>query len=711
MPPRVWPGRPFPLGATFDGGGVNFAVFSENGARVEVCLFDSADPKKQIERLELFERSFHVFHGYVAGLRPGQLYGFRVHGPWEPAQGHRFNANKLLVDPYALAIHGKIDWRAPMFPYMPDAPDEMDDADSASGAPRSVVVDTRFDWEDDLTPRKGWHETIVYEVHVKGATARHPDIPENLRGTYAGIGSQPFIDHLKSLGVTALELLPVHEKVDDKHLVEKGLKNYWGYNTLNYFAPEQSYSSSGTAGEQVREFKQMVKSLHRAGIEVILDVVYNHTAEGNHLGPMLSLKGIDNKSYYRAVANDPRYYMDFTGTGNSLEMRHPQTIKLIMDSLRYWLTEMHVDGFRFDLAAALARELHDVDRLSAFFDVIHQDPIISRTKLIAEPWDLGDGGYQVGNFPVLWTEWNGKYRDATRRWWKGDGALVADLGYRLTGSSDLYQSNGRRPSASINFVTAHDGFTLHDLVSYDKKHNEANGEDSKDGSDYNDSWNHGVEGETDDPAIIALRERQMRNFIATLVLSQGVPMLCGGDEMGRTQGGNNNAYCQDNEISWLDWKLDDRRQALLWFTRQMFELRASQPVLRRRRFFSGGYVRGSELRDIAWFRPDGVEMTPEDWQAPFARAIGMLLGGDAIPSVGPKGERIIGDTLLVLMNAHHEELEFVLPLSEWGEKWGLLVDTRSAAVPRDEVQVGAHGSYKVAGRGLAVLRRIITDAD
>ena len=706
MSPRIWPGRPFPLGANFDGRGVNFAVFSEHATRVELCLFEGPWAKTESERIELPDRTFHVFHGYMPDLGPGQLYGYRVHGPWEPARGHRFNPHKLLVDPYALAIHGKVDWKAPMFPYRAGEPDEIDAADNVEGAPRSVVVDGHFDWEDDPGPRKRWHETIVYEVHVKGATARHPDIPEKLRGTYAGIGSKPFIDHLKSLGVTAIELLPVHEKVDDKHLIDKGLTNYWGYNTLGYFAPEQSYSASGTLGEQVLEFKEMVKALHHAGIEVILDVVYNHTAEGNHLGPLLSLKGADNVSYYRTVAGEPRFYMDFTGCGNSLEMRHPQTIKLIMDSLRYWATEMHVDGFRFDLAAALARELHDVDRLSAFFDVIHQDPIISRVKLIAEPWDLGDGGYQVGNFPVLWTEWNGRYRDAVRRWWKGDGALVADLGYRLTGSSDLYQSNGRRPSASINFVTAHDGFTLHDLVSYDQKHNEANGEEGKDGSDHNDSWNHGIEGETDDPAIVALRERQKRNLIATLVLSQGVPMICGGDEMGRTQKGNNNGYCQDNELAWIDWNLDDKGQQLLTFTRHMFELRASQPVLRRRKFFSGGYVRGSELRDIAWFRPDGTEMTPDDWQQSFVRAIGMLLGGDAIPSLGPMGERIVGDTLLVLMNAHHEDLEFVLPLSEWGERWGLLVDTKSVEVALDEVEVEAHHKYTVVGRSLAVLKRL-----
>jgi isoamylase len=707
VPARIWPGRPFPLGATWDGHGVNFAIFSEQATRVELCLFDSPHAEVESERIILPEHTFHVFHGHVPGIGPGQLYGYRVHGPWDPASGLRFNPAKLLVDPYAMGISGKVDWRAPMFPYRLEAGHlVIDDQDNAWGAPHSVVVDPSFDWGDDRPPRTHWHDTVIYELHVKGFTARHPEVPEPLRGTYAGLASPAAIAHLRSLGVTAVELLPVHEKCDDQHLVDRGLTNYWGYNTLGFFAPEQSYCATGRVGEQVREFKQMVKALHAAGIEVILDVVYNHTAEGNHLGPMLSLKGIDNLAYYRTVPGDPRYYMDYTGCGNSLNMRHPQALKLIMDSLRYWVTEMHVDGFRFDLAAALARELHEVDRLSAFFDVIHQDPILSRTKLIAEPWDLGDGGYQVGNFPVLWTEWNGRYRDAIRRWWKGDGALVADLGYRLTGSSDLYQSTGRRPYASINFVTAHDGFTLHDLVTYNEKHNEANGENGADGSNHNDSWNCGVEGETDDDEIVELRERQKRNFIVTLALSQGVPMLCGGDEIGRTQGGNNNAYCQDNEISWHDWRLDDRRRALLAFTRRILALRASEPVLRRRRFFSGGFSRGSDLKDIGWFRPDGQEMSREDWELPFVRAIGMLLNGEAIPSPDDRGERIIGDTLLILMNAHHEEIEFVLPLSDWGERWGLVVDTRSAEVALDAVEIAAHGSYRVMGRSMAVMKRL-----
>ncbi len=707
MSARIWPGRPYPLGASFDGEGVNFSIFSENATRVELCLFDWFEEPVERERIVLPEQTFHVCHGYLPGARPGLLYGYRVHGPWDPENGLRFNASKLLLDPYALAVAGKIDWKAPMFPYKLGGDDLVQDGeDNAWGAPRGVVVDTSFDWGGDRPPRNRWHELVVYEMHVKGFTARHPGVPEQLRGTYAGLGSPAAIEHLRALGVNAVELLPVHEKVDDHYLVEKGLSNYWGYNTLSYFAPEQSYASAGTRGEQVAEFKGMVKALHAAGIEVILDVVYNHTAEGNHCGPVLSLKGIDNTTYYRTVADNARYYMDYTGCGNSLNMQHPQTLKLIMDSLRYWVTEMHVDGFRFDLASALARELHDVDRLSAFFDIIHQDPVISRTKLIAEPWDLGDGGYQVGNFPVLWTEWNGRYRDTVRRWWRGDGGTVGDLAYRLTGSSDLYQSNGRRPSASINFITAHDGFSLHDLVSYDQKHNEANGENNNDGSNDNDSWNCGFEGETDDPAVIELRERQKRNFVASLFLSQGVPMICGGDELSRTQRGNNNAYCQDNEISWHDWELDERKRAFLDFTRRVVELRANQPVLRRRRFFSGGFARGTDLKDIAWFRPDGQEMAREDWEQPPARALGMLLNGQAIPSPDVRGERVVGDTLLVLMSTADDELDFVLPLSEWGERWGLLLDTRSAKVALEETTVAAHGTYRMASRSLVVLKRL-----
>lgn len=710
MSARIWPGRPYPLGAHYDGRGVNFAIFSETATRVELCLFDRVDDPVERERIELPERTGHVFHGYVPGLGPGQLYGYRVHGPFDPANGLRFNPARLLVDPYARAIANDIDWRAPMFPYRldddsADADLTLDLRDNAWGAPKCVVVDETFDWGDDRPLRTPWHDTVLYEVHVKGFTARHPDVPEPLRGTYLGMASAPAIEHLVRLGITAVELLPVHEIVDDKHLVDKGLRNYWGYSTLAYFAPAGRYSSGGRLGQQVTEFKQLVKTLHAHGIEVILDVVYNHTGEGNHLGPMLSLKGIDNPSYYRLVPDNPRYYMDYTGCGNSLNMRHPQTLKLVMDSLRYWVTEMHVDGFRFDLASTLARELHEVDRLSAFFDIIHQDPILSGVKLIAEPWDVGEGGYQVGNFPVLWTEWNGRYRDAVRRYWKGDDAQAAELGYRLTGSSDLYASNGRSPCASINYVTCHDGFTLHDLVSYNDKHNEANGEGNRDGTDHNDSWNHGVEGPTEDPDIVELRERQKRNFLATLMVSQGVPMICGGDEIGRTQRGNNNAYCQDNEVSWYDWNLDERRKALLEFTRSLVALRRAQPVLRRRRFFSGGYVHDSKLKDIEWFRPDGKVMTPQDWSLPFVRALGMLLAGDAIPTLDEFGRRIVGDTLLVLMNAHHEPVEFVIPAMEWGERWEVLIDTRTATVAEPGTGPAAGERYQLVGRSMAVMRR------
>ncbi|HVY44456.1 MAG TPA: glycogen debranching protein GlgX [Minicystis sp.] len=704
----IWPGKPYPLGASFDGMGVNFAVFSENATGIDVCLFDRADDRAERERIALPERTAHVYHGYVPGLKPGQLYGLRAHGAWDPKNGHRFNPAKLLVDPYAQAIANEVDWRAPMFPYRVDAPDGdllIDDRDNAWGAPKSVVVANVFDWENDRHPLTPWSDTVIYEAHVKGFTARHPDVPERLRGTYAGIATDPVIQHLKRLGVTALELLPVHEKVNDKALMDRGLINYWGYNTLAYFAVEGEYASLGRLGEQVSEFKQMVKTLHEAGIEVILDVVYNHTAEGDHRGAMLSLKGLDNRAYYRVVAKDPRFYMDYTGCGNTLNMQHPQTLKLIMDSLRYWVTEMHVDGFRFDLASTLARELHDVDRLSAFFDIIHQDPILSRTKLIAEPWDVGEGGYQVGNFPVLWAEWNGRYRDAVRRFWKGD-SVIAEIGYRLTGSSDLYELGGRGPSASINFVTAHDGFTLEDLVSYEKKHNEENGEHNRDGSDANDSSNHGVEGPTNDPAIVELRERQKRNLLATLLLSQGVPMMCGGDEFGRTQRGNNNAYCQDNPTSWLDWELDDRRRAELEFTRRLGMLRAAQPVLRRKHFFSGGRVRNSELKDIVWFRTDGREMTADDWSNPLTRTIGMLLNGDAIPSLDRMGEPIVGDTLLALVHGGDVDVAFVLPAVEWGDAWEVVIDTRTAAETPGSLPSAPGAAYKLVPRSVVVLRLV-----
>ncbi|MEJ7731031.1 MAG: glycogen debranching protein GlgX, partial [Polyangiaceae bacterium] len=680
--------------------------------RVELCLFESAESATERERIELPEKTAHVFHGYLPAIKPGQAYGYRVHGPWAPRAGLRFNPYKLLVDPYAQAIANEVDASAPMLPYVPggaDADLTMDTRDNAAGAPKSIVVDNVFNWENDRAPRIAWAQTIIYEVHVKGFTMRHPDVPEAFRGTYAGLGSAAAIDHLKRLGVTAVELLPVHEIFDEQGLIERGMKNYWGYNTLGYFAPAGRYAALGRLGEQVTEFKSMVRALHRENIEVILDVVYNHTAEGNHLGPMLSLKGIDNRSYYRAVAADPRFYMDYTGCGNTLNVRHPQTLKLIMDSLRYWVTEMHVDGFRFDLASTLARELHDVDRLSSFFDIIHQDPILSRTKLIAEPWDVGEGGYQVGNFPVLWTEWNGRYRDGVRRFWKGDRGLAADLGYRLTGSSDLYESDGRRPTASINFVIAHDGFTLHDLVSYDHKHNGANGENNRDGSDHNDSWNCGVEGETHDSAVLELRARQQRNLLATLFISQGVPMICGGDEMGRTQGGNNNGYCQDSALSWFDWSLDERQKALLEFTQRLVALRKAEPVLRRKRFFSGGYIRGSELKDIVWFTPAGREMTGDDWHRPNVHALGMLLSGDAIYSLGPQGERVVGNTILILMNADPRPMEFVLPDIEWGERWEVVVDTRSAQPPEKHVRNEAASAYSMIDRSVVVMRLVTAE--
>jgi glycogen operon protein len=701
---RIWPGRPYPLGASYDGAGVNFALFSEHAEKVELCLFDEATGAFEREAIVLPEQTAHIFHGYVPGLQPGQLYGYRVHGPYDPRRGHRFNPAKVVLDPYALAVANEIDWSQPMHGFLdPDKDTERDLRDNAMGAPKAVVVDDDFAWDADRAPRTPWRDTVIYEMHVKGFTARHPDVPEALRGTYAGLASEPAILHLRKLGVTAVELLPVHEIGDEPEIVARGMKNFWGYSTLGYFAPAGRYAATGRRGQQVSEFKAMVKALHRAGIEVILDVVYNHTCEGGRRGPTLSLRGIDNKSYYRLAPKDLREYVDYTGTGNSLDMSHPQVLKLIMDSLRYWVNEMHVDGFRFDLASTLARELSDVDKLSAFFDIIHQDPVLSHVKLIAEPWDLGPGGYQVGNFPLLWTEWNGKYRDAVRRFWKGDGGIAAELGYRLTGSSDLYEPGGRRPHASINFVTAHDGFTLHDLVRYNHKHNEANGEQNRDGSDHNDSWNHGVEGESRDPEIEALRERQVRNLMATLLVSQGVPMILAGDEMGRTQGGNNNAYCQDNEIAWLDWSLDDEKKAMLAFTRRLIALRHAQPVLRRRRFFSGGYVRGSDFKDIVWFRPDGREMTKDDWVHPHSRALGMLLGGDAIPSLDRWGRHIVGDTLLVLINGGDEATDFVLPEAPWGERWDVLVDTRSAEAPEKQA-VYAGETYAMIGRSMAVLR-------
>jgi glycogen operon protein len=704
---RTRPGNPYPLGATWDGSGVNFSLFSENAAGVLLCLFDGPDGNEEVAPIRMTEQTDLVWHIYLPEVRPGQRYGYRVEGPYDPANGHRFNPAKLLLDPYAKAIDGTIRWSDALFGYAighPDADLARDEQDSARNIPKAVVLDPAFTWGEDRPLRIPWNETIIYEMHVKGFTARHPDVPKALRGTYAGLTCPAVIEHLRSLGITAVELLPTHQFVADKQLVDRGLTNYWGYNSIGFFAPDVRYASGGGLGQQVSEFKTMVKTLHQAGIEVILDVVYNHTGEGNHLGPTLCFRGVDNASYYRLVPEDRRYYMDYTGCGNTLNMTHPHTLQLIMDSLRYWILEMHVDGFRFDLASALARELHDVDRLGAFFDIIHQDPVISQVKLIAEPWDLGEGGYQVGNFPVLWAEWNGQYRDTVRAHWKGDEGQAGPMGYRLTGSSDLYGKGGRRPYASINFVTAHDGFTLHDLVSYNDKHNERNGEENRDGHDHNLSWNCGVEGPTDDPAILAIRERQKRNFLATLFLSQGVPMLCGGDEIGRTQQGNNNAYCQDNELSWLDWKQDKTRRSLLTFTRSVIALRRQHPVLRRRQFLYGRRIRGSEVKDLSWFRPDGKEMTEESWHDPLARCIGLRLAGDAIEEVDGQGDLILDDTVLILLNAHHEPLPFTLPAHRPGVKWELVLDTRTPDGRRLHRPMRGGEMYSLEGRSLALLQ-------
>ena len=698
---RVWPGRPYPLGATWDASGVNFALFSEHAERVELCLFDEAGT--QTHRVELREQTDMVWHASLPDVRPGQRYGYRVSGPYDPKAGHRFNPAKVVVDPYAKQIYRTVEWADEMFPYRLDGPDEdltADDRDNSSVAPLAAVVDSSFTWGEDRRPRTPWHDTIICELHVKGFTKRHPDVPEALRGTYLGLVCEPALDHLKQLGVTAVELLPVHHHAYEKALVDRGLSNYWGYNTLSYFAPDLRYAT--TAKEAVSEFKTMVRTLHANGLEVILDVVYNHTAEGNHLGPMLSLRGTDNRSYYRLATDNRRFYVDFTGTGNTLNMLHPRVLQLIMDSLRYWIEEMHVDGFRFDLASTLARELYEVDRLGAFFDIIHQDPVISQVKLIAEPWDLGAGGYQVGNFPVLWTEWNGKYRDSVRRFWRGDGGQVSEFATRLAGSSDLYAGTGRRPYASINFVTAHDGFTLNDLVSYDVKHNEANGEDNRDGSDDNASWNCGVEGPTDDVEIVALRERQKRNFLATLFVSQGVPMLCGGDEIGRTQRGNNNAYCQDNEISWFDWDLDDNQRQLLEFTRDLIAFRRTHSVLRRRRFLQGRLLRGAETKDISWFAPSGQEMTDPDWKASQIQCLGMRLSGDAIDATDERGGPIVDDTLLVLLSSSDDSVTFKLPRPGISRDWRIVFDTANPKPPRRRIRSGI--GYELAPRSVVVLR-------
>ena len=701
----VWPGSPFPLGATWDGSGTNFSLFSEHAERVELCLFNGGDEER---RVDLTERTAHTWHGYLPGIGPGQRYGFRVHGPYDPESGHRFNPAKLLLDPYAKSIDGPVRWDAAnVLPYVPtnedDADLERDDEDDVDAVPKSVVIDPRFDWEGDRRPNTPLHESVIYETHVRGFTRLHPEVREELRGTYAGLASEPALAYLRDLGVTAVELLPVHHIVDESFLFERGLSNYWGYSTIGFFAPHSGYAATGQHGQEVREFKGMVKALHRAGIEVILDVVYNHTAEGNHLGPMLSFKGVDNKAYYRLVPDDPRHYMDYTGTGNTLNAQHPSVLRLIMDSLRYWVTECHVDGFRFDLASALARELYDVDRLSAFFDVIHQDPVLSQVKLIAEPWDVGPGGYQVGNFPVLWSEWNGIYRDVMRDFWRGQ-ASVGEFASRLTGSSDLYEDDGRHPFASINFITAHDGFTLRDLVSYNDKHNEANLEGNRDGTDDNRSWNCGVEGETDDPEINELRARQQRNFLATLILSQGTPMLLGGDEFSRTQHGSNNAWCQDNEISWFDWGLLEENDDLHEFVQKLIVLRRAHPVFRRRQYLQGTDEDGSGLPDVWWFRTDGHRMTKSDWES-GERTVGMFLNGEEVAAPDEKGERILDESFLLLFNAHHEDVTFTLPNRRFGERWAVVLSTTDPGMEPNAVEVDALEDIVVGGRSLVLLRR------
>ncbi len=693
---EVWPGRPYPLGATYDGTGTNFSLFSEVAERVELCLFDADGTE---HRVDVAEVDAFCWHAYLPRIGVGQRYGFRVHGPWAPDQGHRCNPNKLLIDPYAKALEGNVDWSNACFGYDFDDPESRNDVDSAPHVPKAVVVSPFFDWGADRPPDVSLHDSVIYEVHVKGFTQTHPDIPELERGTYAGLAHPVAIDYLKSLGVTAVELLPVHQFVHDSHLVERGLRNYWGYNSIGFFAPHNEYSSAGDNGSQVAEFKSMVRALHEAGIEVILDVVYNHTAEGSHMGPMLSFRGIDNSAYYRLVPDDKAFYYDTTGTGNSLNMAHPHSLQLIMDSLRYWAIEMHVDGFRFDLAATLARQFHEVDKLSAFFDLVQQDPVISQVKLIAEPWDVGEGGYQVGNFPPQWSEWNGHYRDTVRDVWRGEPAVVGELASRLTGSSDLYQADSRRPSASVNFVTAHDGFTLADLVSYNEKRNEANGEGGNDGENHNRSWNCGVEGPTDDLDVLALRARQQRNLLTTLLLSQGVPMLLGGDEVGRSQGGNNNAYCQDNEISWYDWENCDVE--LLAFTTKLIALRRQHPVFCRRRWFQGRPLRGTA--DILWLNPDGSEMTEEDWNNPEV-SVGLFLNGEAITSPGARGERVVDASFLLLINASSEPRKWTISGS-WGQDWECQLDTAATTESATE-ETEIRGDLVVIDRSVVLLRRV-----
>ena len=700
----VWPGSAYPLGATYDGTGTNFAVFSEAADRVELCLFAEDGTET---RVQLKERDAFVWHGYLPNIGAGQRYGYRVHGPYEPARGHRCNPSKLLLDPYAKAVDGDIDWSQACFSYTWGEEDSFNDEDSAPHMSKSVVISPFFDWDNDRHPRTPYNETVIYEAHVKGLTMTHPGIPEDIRGTYAAVAHPVMVEHYKKHGITAVELMPVHQFVHDSHLVERGQCNYWGYNTIGFFAPHNGYAAARAPGQQVQEFKAMVKALHAEGLEVILDVVYNHTAEGNQLGPTLSFRGIDNANYYRLVDEDQQHYYDTTGTGNTLLMRSPHVLQLIMDSLRYWVTEMHVDGFRFDLASSLARQFHEVDRLSAFFDLVHQDPVVSQTKLIAEPWDIGYDGYNVGGFPPLWTEWNGKYRDTVREYWRGQPATLAEFASRLTGSADLYENDGRRPYASINFVTAHDGFTMHDLVSYNDKHNDANGEDGNDGESHNSSWNCGVEGDTDDLEIIALREQQKRNFLTTLFLSQGVPMLLHGDELGRTQGGNNNVYAQDNELAWIDWERAKDFEVLSEFTARLANLRKQHPVFRRRRHFQGRVVKGSEITDIGWFTPSGDGMTEEDWDSGFARSVAVFLNGDGIREPDHRGDRIVDDSFFLLFNGHHESITFTLPDLGAAERWEVVIDTASPMLGDAEVRtVKTVEPVDVDARSILVLQRV-----
>jgi isoamylase len=701
---RFYPGKPFPLGATWDGQGVNFALYSENAESVELCLFDSANGKKETTRIRIREMDNYVWHIYVPHLKPGQLYGYRVRGPYDPPNGHRFNPHKLLIDPYAKAISGAIQWHDALYGYQighPDGDLSYSKVDSAPYVPKSVVVNAAFDWEDDRPPGIPYHKSIIYEAHVKGFTQLHPQIPNEIRGTYAALAHPVTIAYLKKLGITAIELMPVHHFVNDRTLAEKGLNNYWGYNSIGFFAPDVRYSGSGTMGQQVTEFKSMVKELHKAGIEVILDVVYNHTGEGNQLGPTLSFRGIDNAYYYR-LTEDKRFYMDYTGTGNTLNAMMPNVLRLIMDSLRYWIEDMHVDGFRFDLAATLARELHEVDRLGSFFDIIHQDPVISQVKLIAEPWDLGEGGYQVGKFPPGWAEWNGKYRDCMRDYWRGAESMLGEFALRFTGSPDLYQDDYRRPTASINFITVHDGFTLNDLVSYNEKHNWENGENNSDGESHNRSWNCGLEGPTDNLSILVLREKQKRNFLTTLFLSQGVPMLLAGDEIGRTQKGNNNAYCQDNELSWTDWKRADAN--LLNFTQKLIHFYKKHPVFTRQRWFKGQPIKGIGLKDIAWFQPSGEEMTEENWSHDFAKSLGIYLNGYGLRMVSERGERITDNSFYIIFNAHHEYLPFVLPGAKYGSRWIKVIDTDENYIGERGEAYGPGETIEVEGRSVVVLK-------